>query len=111
MKRRLSSNQEALHDYKNTPKKNGFIIRKLRNLFEHRALWLYFLYDEARKNGVKPESFASSAIRRCGLYHGMRALTGKDVAVQSADGKGGSCRLLKKKLFPSIGQKIFEMNF
>jgi hypothetical protein len=75
---------------KNTAKKNGFLARNLRNFFEHRALWLYFLYDEARKNGIKPETFAPAAIRRCGIYHGRRALTGKDVAVQTAGTEGAS---------------------
>jgi hypothetical protein len=67
--------------------------------------------DEARKKGIKPENFAPIAIRRCGIYHGMRALTGKDIAVQTAGDQGGSCRLLQKKLWPSIGKGIFEMKF
>jgi hypothetical protein len=102
---------------KNTAKKKGFLTRTLRNFFEHRALWLYFLYDEARKNGIKPETFAPAAIRRCGIYHGMRALTGKDIAAQtagttaSAEAAGASCRLLRKKLFTSIGRAVFEMKF
>jgi len=96
---------------KNIAKKNGFLVRNLRNFFEHRALWLYFMCDEARKKGIKPESFAPEAIRRCGIYHGMRALTGKDVAVETVDPKGGSCRMLQKKLFPSVGKGIFEMKF
>jgi hypothetical protein len=96
---------------KNTAKKNGFITRNLRNFFEHRALWMYFICDEARKMGIKPESFTPAAIRRCGIYHGMRALTGKDAAARETGGQGGSCRLLRKKLFPSIGKMIFEMKF
>jgi hypothetical protein len=72
---------------------------------------LYFLFDEARKNGANPENFAPAAIRRCGIYHGMRALTGKDEAAAKADSKGGSCCLLQKKLFTSIGKKVFEMKF
>ena len=96
---------------KNTAKKDGFLVRKLRNFFEHRALWMYFLCDEARKKGLKPESFAPAAIRRCGLYHGMRALTGKDEAVQAAGSQGGNCHQLQKKLFPPIGKKIFEMKY
>jgi hypothetical protein len=101
---------------KNTPKKNGFIIRNIRNFFEHRALWMYLLCDEARKKGLKPEDFAPAAIRRCGIYHGMRALTGKDLpaetaAAGTASANGGSCRLLKKKLFPPVGKAIFEMEF
>ena len=96
---------------KNTAKKNGFLVRNLRNFFEHRALWLYFLFDEARKKGAKPETFAPSAIRRCGIYHGMRALTGRDAKAEAAGAEGGSCRLLKKKLFPPAGKAIFEMEF
>ena len=99
---------------KNTAKKNGFITRNLRNFFEHRALWLYFLCDEARKKGVQPESFAPAAIRRCGIYHGTRAFTGIDAAVPAAAAPavgvpGCSCRQLRKKVFPSIGEVIFEM--
>ena len=96
---------------KNTAKKNGFILRILRNFFEHRALWMYFFCDEARKKGIKPEDFAPAAIRRCGIYHGMRALTGKDTATQTAGAEGGSCRLLQKKLFPALGRAVFEMEF
>ena len=96
---------------KNTARKKGFIVRNLRNFFEHRALWMYFLVDEARKKGIKPEDFVPRGIRRCGIYHGMRALTGKDAAAPAADPQGGSCRLLQKKLFPPAGKAIFEMEF
>ena len=101
---------------KNTAKKNTARLRTLRNFFEHRALWFYFLFDEARKAGMRPENFASDAIRRCGIYHGMKALTGKDIEVKSPpavsdNGMGGSCRLLKKKLFTSVGKAVFEMKF
>jgi hypothetical protein len=97
----------------NVAKKNGFFVRNLRNFFEHRALWMYFLCDEARKAGAKPEKFAPAAIRRCGLFHGGRAITGIDSRaaaenLQSAR-NGESCKLLKKKLFPRAGQMIFEM--
>ncbi|MCL2472543.1 MAG: L-2-amino-thiazoline-4-carboxylic acid hydrolase [Treponema sp.] len=95
----------------NKAKKNGSFIRNLRNFYEHRALWMYFLCDEARKKGIKPENFAPAAVRRCGIYHGMRAITGKDEAVQAAGGKGDSCRMLRKKLFPATGKAIFEMKF
>ncbi|MCL2244942.1 MAG: L-2-amino-thiazoline-4-carboxylic acid hydrolase [Treponema sp.] len=103
---------------KNTPRKNGFFLKIVRKFFEHRALWLFFLYDEAQKNGIKPETFAPNAIRRCGIYHGMKALTGKDIAVHTpniADSaektEGSSCRLLKKNLFTSTGKAVFEMKF
>jgi hypothetical protein len=93
----------------NVPKKNGFLVRNLRNFFEHRALWMYFLCDEARKAGAKPEQFAPPAIRRCGLFHGGRALTGIDEKSAAETVKRGNCKLLKKKLFPRPGRMIFEM--
>jgi len=99
---------------KNTAGKDGFILRFLRKFFEHRALWLFFLYDEARKSGIKPEKFAPNAIRRCGIYHGMKAITGKDMVIHSpvmTDNTAASCRLLKKKLFTSAGKAVFEMKF
>ena len=105
---------------KNEAKKKGFIIRNLRNFFEHRALWMYLLCDEARKKGIKPESFVPAAIRRCGIYHGTRALTGlENAAAQNqhnqnhdqAGRQGTSCKVLKKKLFPALGKAIFEMKF
>jgi hypothetical protein len=86
---------------KNEPKHNGFLIRNLRNFFEHRALWMYLLCDEARKTGVDPETFAPKAIRRCGCFHGQNA-------VKRAGGSA-SLRDMKKQQFPAVGQKIFEM--
>jgi len=101
---------------KNTAAKNGFLVRNLRNFFEHRALWMYLLCDEARKKGAKPESFAPAAIRRCGIYHGLRALTGMQEAssINAAPPDkvtAGNCKLLQKKLFPPPGRAIFEMKF
>ena len=98
---------------KNKPKKNGFLVRNLRNLFEHRALWMYLFCDEARKKGIKPEDFVPAAIRRCGIYHGTRAITALENAADQANVKksGGSCKLLQKKLFPPAGRAIFEMKF
>ncbi|MDR1144228.1 MAG: L-2-amino-thiazoline-4-carboxylic acid hydrolase [Spirochaetaceae bacterium] len=102
----------------NKAQKNGFFVRNLRNFFEHRALWMYLLCDEARKQGADPASFAPAAIRRCGIYHGIRAITGiQDAAAQAesgghaGEGPGVSCKALQKKLFPPAGQAIFEMKF
>jgi len=100
----------------NTAKKKGPGIKILRNFFEHRALWFYFMYDEARRTGIRPESFAPDAIKRCGIYHGIKALTGKEIEVKTPSAlkdveKGGSCRLLKKKLFTQTGKAVFEMKF
>lgn len=87
----------------NKAKKNGFLVRKLRNFFEHRALWMYLLCDEARKKGLNPEQFAPAAIRRCGCFHGE--------AARERSGGNTSLRGMKKQLFPGVGKMIFEMKF
>lgn len=45
-------------------------VGNLRAAIEHRATWLYFPLDEARKNGLDWDGFARKAILRCGCYHG-----------------------------------------
>jgi hypothetical protein len=82
----------------NEPKNNMPPIRALRALFEHRALWMYFLCDEARKKGLDGDQFAPEAIRRCGLFHGKG---------HAKEGK--SLKVLKKSLFKLPGRAIFEM--
>ena len=84
----------------NTPKKNGPILRNLRNFFEHRALWFYLIYDEAAKEGLDLESISRKAIRRCGVYHG---------SLHAMEQKPGSLPELKKNLFGYVGRQIFEM--
>jgi hypothetical protein len=84
----------------NTPKKNGPILRNLRNFFEHRALWFYLIYDEAAKEGLDLEPIARKAIRRCGVYHG---------SLHPIDEKPGRLPELKKNLFGYVGRQIFEM--
>ncbi len=41
----------------------------LRNAFEHRATWFYYLIDEAEKRGIDTQ-FAKDAIYKCGCFHG-----------------------------------------
>jgi hypothetical protein len=79
--------------------KNG-LIAAIRNLFEHRALWMYLLVDEAQKKGLEPGSYAPDAIKRCGLYQG---------SFHAVNGKETSLRELRKRVFHGIGKKIFEM--
>jgi hypothetical protein len=83
----------------NEPKNKMPLIRALRALFEHRALWMYLLCDEARKKGLDGEEFAPEAIRRCGLFHGKGYIKGKSK----------SLKVLKKGLFKLPGRAIFEM--
>jgi hypothetical protein len=92
----------------NEPKNKFPLVRMLREYLEHRALWMYFLCDEARKKGLDPEKFAPEAIRRCGLYHGLAPAEWHD-----AQGPGQSLRQslkhLKKTRFKLRGRLIFEM--
>jgi hypothetical protein len=85
----------------NLPKNKFPLIVAIRDLFEHRALWLYFLYDEARQSGIDLESISRKAINRCGFYQGNLLVN-----------KGGSKSLksLRKNLFSFVGQQIFEMD-
>ncbi len=41
----------------------------LRNAFEHRATWFYYLIEEAEKRGIDIQ-FAKDAIYKCGCFHG-----------------------------------------
>lgn len=67
---------------------------------EHRALWLYFLLDEAGKRGINMEDFAQSAIMRCGCFHGdqLKAKSGTK-----------SLKGLKNTLFTLPARLVFEM--
>ena len=55
---------------KNEPKIKNKLIAAIREQLEHRALWLYLLCDEAKKEGIDPTKFAQRAISRCGYIHG-----------------------------------------
>jgi hypothetical protein len=87
-------------DIKNEPKIKNKFIRAIRELLEHRALWLYLLVDEADKRGINTEDFAVSAIMRCGCFQGD-ALTAK-AGTKSLKG-------LKKALFTLPARMVFEM--
>ncbi len=84
----------------NHPRNKSPLIKAIRALFEHRALWLYFLYDEATEQGIDFEPIARRAINRCGLYQGGNLV---------AKGNSKSLLSLKKNLFSFVGQRVFEM--
>jgi hypothetical protein len=84
----------------NEPKNKSALVKAIRNLFEHRALWLYLLLDEAKKQGLPPEKFAPEAIRRCGVYQGGNF---------AGQGAATSLKTLRKRLFTFVGKLIFEM--
>lgn len=86
---------------KNEAKSKNSLIVAIRELLEHRALWLYLLCDEAGKKGLKWEDFAPAAVKRCGLYQGKNLVK---------KGKTDSLKGLKKTLFSKPAQMVFEMD-
>jgi len=55
---------------KNESKYHGECCEQLRSAFEHRAVWMFLLMDEARRRGLDWDDFARKAISRCGVFHG-----------------------------------------
>lgn len=97
---RILPGENRMNAITNEPKIKMPLIRAIRELLEHRALWMYLLCDEARKKGFAPEQFAPEAIRRCGLCQGKEHRQ-----------KGGSSSLknLRKRLFSLPARMVFEM--
>lgn len=86
----------------NEPRIKNPLIRAIRELLEHRALWLHLLADEAKRAGADPSVFAPAAVKRCGLFQGAELVA-----------KGGgthSLKSLKKGLFGKPAQMVFEMD-
>lgn len=86
----------------NEPRSKNPLAKAIRELLEHRALWLYLLTDEAAKAGADPAAFAPAAVKRCGLFRGAELVA-----------KGGgtnSLKSLKKGLFGKPAQMVFEMD-
>lgn len=87
---------------KNIARIRNPLIAAIREQLEHRALWMYLLCDEAAKKGLEPETYASEAIYRCGLYQGKQ--------LRKKAGGGESLKGLKKTLFSKFAQWVFEMD-
>lgn len=83
---------------KNEAKINFFLIRKIRELLEHRAMWLAVLADEAEKKGLDIKEFGKDAVFSCG------SIQGKELS-----GGSKSFKTLKKNLFTKPAQWVFEM--
>lgn len=84
----------------NNPRIKNPLIRAIRELLEHRSLWLYLLCDEAQKKGLVWEDFACDAVKRCGSYQGAELVS---------KGKTRSLKGLKKVLFGRVARMVFEM--
>lgn len=89
-----------MHRIKNEARFNNPIVNAIRGLLEHRALWLYFIMDEADKNGLPYETILRDAIKRCGIYHGANLVV---------KGKTDQLNGLKKALFGLAARIVFEM--
>ena len=84
----------------NTGKTKFPLISAIRGLLEHRALWLYYLYDESQKHGIDITKLAERGINRCGIYQGNNLIKKNNIA----DLKG-----LRKSLFGFFARKVFEI--
>ena len=64
-----------------------------RGMFEHRALWIYFLLQEAKKKGNVDWEELRQAIYNCGSYQG--AICGKPAAaaIPARPLKMSGCRI------------------
>lgn len=76
----------------------SYVIGRIREQLEHRAVWLAVLTDEAEKKGLPMDEYAGDAIKRCG------EMQGKQLSGGSKD-----FRTLKKNLFGGFARKVFEM--
>lgn len=74
-------------------------VLNMRSALEHRATWMYFLIDEARKNGVNWEEMARTAIRRCGVFHGNNKYSHTD-----------DLKAFAAQFANELYRKIFEMD-
>lgn len=73
-------------------------VLDLRQAFEHRATWFYFLLDEAKKLGIDWEELGRDAIFRCGAFHGTEKFPKADTAEEFS------------RFFPGeMAEKVFEM--
>ncbi len=75
-----------------------YVIGRIREQLEHRAMWLAVLSDEAEKHSLPMEQYAGDAIKRCGVIQG-----------KTLSGGSKDFRVLKKRLFGSFARKVFEM--
>ena len=76
------------------------LVSAIRGLLEHRALWLYYLYDESNKRNMDLTEVAKQGINRCGIYQGNNLIQKNNLHTL----KG-----LKKSLFGFFARKVFEI--
>ena len=76
-------------------------ILGMRGMFEHRALWLYYLLQEAKAKGNLDWEALRGAIRNCGMYQGQ--------GLRAACGESNSCTQFKEAWLPDSCLALFDM--
>lgn len=76
-------------------------ILAMRSMFEHRALWLYYLLQEAKLKGDVDWEELRNAIRKCGAYQGSNLL-------EACNGTN-DCITFKNTWLPDSCLALFDM--
>ena len=76
------------------------LVGPIRELLEHRALWLYYIYNESKNNKIDIAYCIERGITRCGIYQGTNLI--KKNKIRNLTG-------LKKALFGFFARKVFEI--
>lgn len=85
----------------NESKENRGEILGMRGMFEHRALWMYYLLQEAKKQGNVDWESLRGAIFNCGLYQGGN--------LKNACGDTNACTAFKEAWLPDSCLALFDM--
>ncbi len=72
-----------------------------RGMFEHRALWMYYLLQEAKKKGNVDWEELRQAIRNCGIYQGE--------GLRGRCGGTNRCDVFKEVWLPDACLALFDM--
>ena len=73
-------------------------VNDVRSAMRHRATWLYFLLDEAEKQGLDRDDFGRKAIFRTGCFMGERGFKKTD-----------DLQEFERQFVTDLAKKLFEM--
>lgn len=76
-------------------------ILGMRGMFEHRALWMYYLLQDAKKTGNIEWEQLRGAIHSCGVYQGEK--------LNCACGNDNNCKKFKEAWLPDNCLALFDM--
>lgn len=87
------------------------VVNEIRSAIEHRATWMYYLMDEARKEGLDWEGFARRAITRCGCLHGANFLkkteNGTLPEFEQVFGVGNTAKVFEMEILQADAEKYY----